>query len=99
MVEFSGKIRNGQPVNGGSCGLSLIAHLILIKILFFLVSKSNFCYNLTVYVKKKNIFIFILVVEFSRKIRDGQPVHMGSCGLSLIAHLIFIKILFFGIKS
>ena len=33
VVEYSGKIRDGQPGNGGSCGLSLIAHHILIKIL------------------------------------------------------------------
>ena len=33
VVENSGKIRDGQSGNGGSCGLSRIAHLILIKIL------------------------------------------------------------------
>ena len=33
VVEFFGKIRNGQPGNGGCCGLSLKVHHILIKIL------------------------------------------------------------------
>ena len=33
VVEFSGKFRDGQPGNGGSCGLSLIAHHVLIKTL------------------------------------------------------------------
>ena len=33
VVEFSGKIRDGQPGNGGCYGLSLIAHHILIRIL------------------------------------------------------------------
>ena len=62
------------------------------------VSESNFCYNLNFYVKEKiknKSFYDFLVVEFSGKIRDGQPVNGGSCGLSLIAHLILNKILFF----
>ena len=62
------------------------------------VSESNFCYNLNVYVKKKyknKSFYAFLVVEFSGKIWDGQRVNGGSCGLSLIAHLILIKILFY----
>ena len=55
--------------------------------LMIFVSESNFCYNLNVYVKKKiNLFYVFVVVEFSRKIRDGQPVNGGSCALSLIAH-------------
>ena len=44
--------------------------------------------------KEKNICFYVfLVVEFSGKIRDGQLGNGGSCGLSLIAHLILIKIL------
>ena len=53
-----------------------------------LVSKSNFCYDLKVHLKKKKIIVSALLgFKFSGKIRGSPGGKKGGNGLGLISYL------------